>query len=83
MLGAVIRGETTHYEIVSGACARGVQEVQFATGVPVAFGVLTTEDESQASARSEPPGGHNVGEEAAVAAVEMACLARRFPPVAG
>ena len=79
-IGAVIRGETTHYDIVAGECARGVQEVQLATGVPVAFGVLTTEDEVQALARSEGPGGHNVGEEAAVVAVEMALVARRFPP---
>ena len=79
-IGVVIRGETTHYDIVAGECARGVQEVQLATGVPVAFGVLTTEDEGQALARSEGPGGHNVGEEGAVVAVEMALVARRFPP---
>jgi 6,7-dimethyl-8-ribityllumazine synthase len=79
-IGAVIRGETTHYDIVAGECARGVQDVQLATGVPVAFGVLTTEDERQALARSEDPGGHNVGEEAALVAVEMARLAQRFPP---
>jgi 6,7-dimethyl-8-ribityllumazine synthase len=79
-IGAVVRGETTHYDIVAGECARGVQDVQLATGVPVAFGVLTTEDERQALARSEDPGGHNVGEEAAVVAVEMARLAQRFPP---
>ena len=71
-LGAVIRGETTHYDIVAGECARGVQQVQLRTGVPVVFGVLTTEDEGQALARSEGPGGHNVGEEAAIVAVEMA-----------
>ncbi|HEY6696715.1 MAG TPA: 6,7-dimethyl-8-ribityllumazine synthase [Acidimicrobiales bacterium] len=79
-IGAVVRGETTHYDIVAGECARGVQDVQLATGVPVAFGVLTTEDERQALARSEDPGGHNVGEEAALVAVEMARLAQRFPP---
>jgi 6,7-dimethyl-8-ribityllumazine synthase len=45
--------------------------------VPVIFGVLTTEDEAQALARSDGPGGHNVGEEAAVVAVEMARLAER------
>jgi 6,7-dimethyl-8-ribityllumazine synthase len=79
-IGAVIRGETTHYDIVAGECAGGVQQVQLSTGVPVAFGVLTTEDEGQALARSEGPGGHNVGEEAAVVAVEMARLAERYPP---
>jgi 6,7-dimethyl-8-ribityllumazine synthase len=74
-IGAVIRGETTHYELVAGECASGVQQVQLTTGVPVAFGVLTTEDETQALARSEGPEGHNVGEEAALVAVEMARLA--------
>ena len=77
-IGAVIRGETTHYDIVAGACASGVQQVQLTTGVPVAFGVLTTEDEAQALARSEGPGGHNVGEECATVAVEMARLAQRY-----
>lgn len=77
-IGAVIRGETTHYDIVAGECASGVQQVQLTTGVPVAFGVLTVEDEGQALARSEGPGGHNVGEEAAVVAVEMARIAQRF-----
>jgi 6,7-dimethyl-8-ribityllumazine synthase len=56
-----------------------VQEVQLTTGVPVAFGVLTTEDEAQARARSEGPGGHNVGEEAAAVAVEMARIAQQYP----
>ena len=76
VLGAVIRGETTHYEIVSGECARGVQDVQLATGVPVLFGVLTTEDLDQALARSEEPGGHNVGEECGLGAVEVVSLMR-------
>ncbi|HVF31532.1 MAG TPA: 6,7-dimethyl-8-ribityllumazine synthase [Acidimicrobiales bacterium] len=76
VLGAVIRGETTHYELVSGECARGVQDVQLATGVPVMFGVLTTEDRAQAEARSEGPGGHNVGEECALGAVEVVGLVR-------
>ena len=79
-IGAVIRGETTHYDIVAGECAAGVQQVQLTTGVPVAFGVLTTEDEAQALARSQEPGGHNVGEEAAMVAVEMARIAQRHAP---
>jgi 6,7-dimethyl-8-ribityllumazine synthase len=79
-LGSVIRGETTHYELVSGESAAGIQQVQLSTGVPVAFGVLTTEDREQALARSEGPGGHNVGEDAAVVAVEMARLAAAHPP---
>ena len=76
-IGAVIRGETTHYEIVSEGAANGVQRVQLATGIPIAFGLLTVENRDQALARSEGPGGHNVGEEAAMVAVEMARLAER------
>jgi 6,7-dimethyl-8-ribityllumazine synthase len=79
-IGAVIRGETTHYEIVSEECARGIQNVQLSTGVPVLFGVVTVENEDQALARSEDAGGHNVGEEAAVGAVEMARLAQTWAP---
>ena len=77
-IGSVIRGETSHYDLVAAECARGIQDVQLATGVPIGFGVLATEDERQALARSEGPGGHNVGEEAAQAAVEMARIAQRF-----
>ena len=76
-LGCVVRGETTHYDLVAGQAAAGIQQVQLTTGVPVAFGILTTEDEGQALARSEGPGGHNVGEDAAIVAVEMARLAER------
>lgn len=76
-LGAVVRGETTHYELVSEGAAKGVQQVQLETGVPIAFGLLTVENREQALARSEGPGGHNVGEEAALVAVEMARLAQR------
>ncbi|MGE3621161.1 MAG: 6,7-dimethyl-8-ribityllumazine synthase, partial [Acidimicrobiia bacterium] len=77
-VGCVIRGETTHYELVSQGAAVGIGQVQLDTGVPVAFGVLTVEDRAQALARSEGSGGHNVGEEAAVVAVEMARLVRRW-----
>jgi 6,7-dimethyl-8-ribityllumazine synthase len=76
-LGCVIRGETSHYDLVAGEAAAGIQQVQITTGVPVAFGILATEDEPQALARSDGPGGHNVGEDAAVVAVEMARLAER------
>lgn len=79
-IGCVIRGETTHYELVAGECGRGVQQAQLDTGVPVLFGVLTVENRAQADARSEGPGGHNVGEEAAIGAVEMARLARSLVP---
>jgi 6,7-dimethyl-8-ribityllumazine synthase len=72
-LGAVVRGETGHYEFVAGECARGIQRVQLDTGVPVAFGVLTTDTTEQALARSEP-GDANKGRDAAATAVEMARL---------
>jgi 6,7-dimethyl-8-ribityllumazine synthase len=72
-LGAVIRGETSHYDFVAGECARGIQAVQLETGVPVVFGVLTTENVEQAVERS---GGRlgNKGDEAVVTAIEMANL---------
>jgi 6,7-dimethyl-8-ribityllumazine synthase len=73
-VGCVIRGETAHFEYVAGQCAEGLQRAGLDTGVPTVFGVLTTEDLDQALARSEGPGGHNVGEEGARTAVEMARL---------
>jgi 6,7-dimethyl-8-ribityllumazine synthase len=79
-LGAVIRGETSHYDFVAGECAAGIQQVQLETGVPVAFGVLTTENVEQAEARSAGPGEHNVGEDCARVAVEMVGLLRRWAP---
>ena len=82
-LGCVIRGETTHYETVAGECAAGIQRAQLSTGVPIIFGVLTTENLDQALARSEEAGGHNVGEEGAATAVEMALLLRRIRGAAG
>jgi 6,7-dimethyl-8-ribityllumazine synthase len=71
-LGAVIRGETGHYEFVAGECARGIQDAQLATGVPVAFGVLTTETLEQALARSSPE--DNKGAESAHTALEMVAV---------
>lgn len=68
-LGCVIRGETYHFEIVSNESARGITDVQLATGIPVANGVLTTEDDDQAVARM-----HEKGADCARAAVEMANL---------
>jgi 6,7-dimethyl-8-ribityllumazine synthase len=73
-VGCVIRGDTAHIEHVAGQAAGGMQQAALDTGVPVVFGVLTTEDLDQALARSEGPGGHNVGEEGACTAVEMAKL---------
>ena len=68
-IGAVIRGETYHFEIVSNESARGITDVQLATGIPIANGVLTTENDDQALVRM-----HQKGMEAAQAAVEMANL---------
>ena len=73
-IGSVIRGDTAHFDFVAGQCAEGIQRVGLETDVPIVFGVLTTEDLDQALCRSEPAGGHNVGEEGARTAVEMANL---------
>ena len=70
-LGAVIRGETYHFEIVSNESARGITDVQLNTGVPIANGILTTENDDQALVRM-----HQKGTEAAQAAIEMANLLR-------
>lgn len=75
-LGCVVRGETFHFEIVAGQAAAGIMQVQLDTGVPVTFGVLTTEDRDQAFARSGPK--NNKGAEAAEAAIEMANLLREI-----
>jgi 6,7-dimethyl-8-ribityllumazine synthase len=77
--GAVVRGETGHYEFVAGECASGIQQVQLSTGVPVIFGVLTTETLEQALARSEPGDEGNKGREAAVTGIEMVRLLRSGP----
>jgi 6,7-dimethyl-8-ribityllumazine synthase len=74
-LGAVIRGETDHYEYVSGEAARGIQQVQLATGVPCAFGVLTVDNMEQALARTGG-GKRHQGEDAARAVVRMADMRR-------
>lgn len=76
--GVIVRGETTHYDLVSTGSADGVMDVQLGTGIPVGFGVLAVEDRDQALARSGGPGEHNVGEDAAFAAIEMAVFARRM-----
>lgn len=80
-LGCVIRGETPHFEYISAAAAHGLMAAAGDTGVPMAFGVLTTDTEDQARERSGS-GADNKGREAAVAAIEMAALFRRLgrPP---
>src|SRR5256885_1865448 len=77
-LGCVIRGDTFHFEIVATQSAAGLMQVQLDTGVPIANGVLTTEDREQAQARSGPK--NNKGAEAAEAAIEMANLRARSRP---
>ena len=76
--GAVIRGETGHYHFVAGECAAGVQRVQLATGIPVVFGVLTTDTLEQALERSRPDES-NKGREAALTGIEMVRLLRKRP----
>jgi 6,7-dimethyl-8-ribityllumazine synthase len=73
-LGTVINGETAHFQYVAGECARGVMHVQLDTGVPCAFGVLTTFDRDQALARSGEK--NNKGAEAMEAAIEVVNLVR-------
>jgi len=77
-LGAVIRGETPHFEYVAGECARGIMDVQLATGVPIGFGVLTTESLAQARERADSKGG-NKGYSAAIAAATLLCMNSSLP----
>ena len=76
-LGAVIRGETDHYEHIAREAASGLAAVARETGVPVGFGVLTVADPAQARARSRP-GPENKGAEAARAAVAMVHVLRKL-----
>lgn len=83
-VGCVIRGETAHFEYISSAAANGIMSAAGETGVPMAFGVLTTDTVAQAHARSAP-GPDNKGREAAAAAIEMATMFRKLgrPPAKG
>jgi 6,7-dimethyl-8-ribityllumazine synthase len=84
-LGAVIRGDTPHFEYVAGECARGIQNVSIETSIPVIFGVLTVNTEDQARQRIGGSHGH-AGERAAEAALEMIALTARLAaaaPLAG
>ena len=76
-LGAVIRGDTPHFEYVCGPCADGVMRAQMDTGIPVMFGVLTLNTQQQADERSGK-GTNNKGDEAAVGAIEMVLLSRHL-----
>jgi 6,7-dimethyl-8-ribityllumazine synthase len=79
-LGAVIRGETAHFDYIAGETARALQQLAIEFGVPVSFGVLTTEDDAQAEARAGGAHG-NKGADAVLAALEMADLFDRLDMV--
>ena len=72
-LGCVIRGETSHYEIVANESSRGITEAAMSTGIPISLGILTTENTEQALDRSGGIHG-NKGADASLAAVKMAIL---------
>jgi len=76
-LGAVIRGDTAHFDFVAGSCASGLARVALDTGVPVVFGVLTTDNVDQALERARPD-ETNKGREAALSAVQMAAMLREL-----
>lgn len=76
-LGAVVRGQTPHFDFVAGECASGLARIALETGVPIAYGVLTTDTMEQAVDRAGGKAG-NKGADAALAAIEMANLLRRL-----
>jgi 6,7-dimethyl-8-ribityllumazine synthase len=76
-LGCLIKGDTMHFEYIAEAASHGITQAALATGVPMAFGVLTTMTEEQAAARSGD-GPENKGREAALAAIDMAALVRKL-----
>ena len=78
-LGAVVRGQTPHFDYVAGECASGLARIALETGIPIAFGVLTTDTMEQAVDRAGGKAG-NKGADAALAAIEMANLLRRLEP---
>lgn len=79
-LGAVVRGDTPHFDYVAGGAAEGLNRVTLETGVPVAFGVLTTDDMQQAMDRAGGKSG-NKGSEAAEVAIEMANLVKHLKEI--
>ena len=78
-LGAVIRGDTPHFDYVAGEAARGIADASAASGVPMAFGILTTNTVEQATDRAGGKLG-NKGYDAAMTAIEMALLLRAIRP---
>jgi 6,7-dimethyl-8-ribityllumazine synthase len=77
-LGAVIRGETYHFEVVANECTRGIMEVSLLTGKPIIMGILTTNTVAQAKARCGEKSGDNKGRDAARTALEMIALLKRL-----
>ena len=77
-LGVVIRGDTPHFDFVAGECARGIMDTQLSTGVPIGFGILTTEDLAQAQERADPNRGDK-GYEAAIAAATLLHIPADLP----
>lgn len=77
-LGAVIRGETPHFDYVAGECARGIMDVQLGSGVPIGFGILTTENVAQARERAAAEGGDK-GYSAALAAAALLSVGSALP----
>jgi 6,7-dimethyl-8-ribityllumazine synthase len=72
-LGVVVRGETPHFDYVAGECARGIMDVQIGSGIPIGFGVLTTENLAQAEERADPARGDK-GYDAGIAAATVAAI---------
>ena len=77
-LGAVIRGETYHFEVVANECARGIMQAALLSAKPVIMGVLTTDTVAQAQARAREKGGHNKGRDAACTALDMIALLHKI-----
>jgi 6,7-dimethyl-8-ribityllumazine synthase len=77
-LGAVVRGDTPHFDYVAGECARGIMDVQLSTGMPIGFGVLTTETYAQAEERAAANGGDK-GYDAAIAAATLLQITAKIP----
>ncbi|MBV8373355.1 MAG: 6,7-dimethyl-8-ribityllumazine synthase [Candidatus Eremiobacteraeota bacterium] len=77
-LGAVVRGETPHFDYVAGECARGIMDVQLSTGTPIGFGVLTTDSYDQAEERADPKRGDK-GYDAAIAAASLVGITAGLP----
>jgi 6,7-dimethyl-8-ribityllumazine synthase len=72
-LGVVVRGETPHFDFVAGECSRGIMDVGLSTGIPIGFGVLTTDTLAQAQERADPARGDK-GFDATIAALAVTAI---------